>query len=131
MKCFYDPSKDAVGTCKSCGRGISFEHLTEMDKGLACKNRCEADTRDVTALIDHNIKSSLATSQILKKGSNTGYGSAVFTTLMGCIFTFSGIKNHTDTSLYLGIAFLVYGLWSFFRVYKYATIVAKIPESNE
>jgi hypothetical protein len=132
MKCFYDLSKDAVGTCKSCGRGISFDHLTDMGKGLACKGRCEDDVKALISLIDRNIASSSATSQILKRGSNTGYGSATFLTVMGLIFTLTGLREpRMDFTLYLGIGFLAYGVWTFIRVYKYASIVAKLPDSSE
>jgi len=132
MKCFYDLSKDAVGTCKSCGRGISVDHLTDMGKGLACKGRCEDDVKALIALIDRNIASYSATSQILKRGSNTGYGSATFLTVMGLIFTLTGVReSEMGFTLYLGIGFLAYGVWNFVRVYKYASIVAKLPDSTE
>ncbi len=131
MKCFYDHSQDAVGTCKSCGRGLSSEYLTDMGKGLACKNRCEDDVRSVITLIDRNVSTSAATSQILKRASLTGYGSAVFLTLMGVIFTLTGLgEPHIAFILYLGIGFLAYGGWTFVRAYRYAAIVAKLPAAR-
>ena len=131
MKSFYDPTQDAVGSCKSCGRGLSHEHLTEMDKGLACKGRCESDVHSLTGLIDRNISSSAATNQILKRSSSAGYGSGVFLTLMGIVFGVTGLREpHLDFTFYLGAGFISYGIWNLVRAYKYAGIVAKLPDSN-
>jgi len=132
MKCFYDSSQDAIGTCKSCGRGVSADHLTDMGKGLACRGRCEDDVKSLITLIERNISSSAATSQILKRSSNTGYGSGVFLTGMGLIFTLTGLRESgIGFTLYLGIGFLAYGVWTFVRVHKYAAIVAKLPDAAD
>ena len=132
MKCFYDPTQDAVGACKSCGRGLSHEHLTEMNKGLACKDRCEEDVCSLITLIDRNVSSSAATNQILKRSSSAGYGSGVFLTLFGIVFVFTGLREqHLDFTFYLGAIFIGYGIWSLVRAYRYAGIVAKLPDSNE
>lgn len=132
MKCFYDPTQDAVGACKSCGRGLSHEHLTEMNKGLACKNRCEDDVLSVITLIDRNVSSSAATDQILKRSSSAGYGSGIFLTLMGIVFVITGLSEpHMDFTFYLGVGFLAYGIWNLVRAHKYAGIVAKLPDSDK
>lgn len=132
MKCFYDFAQDAVGACKSCGRGLSSEHLTDMGKGLACKGRCEEDVASLIALIDRNIASSAATNQILKGSSSAGYGSGVFMTLMGGIFLVTSLREpHLDFIFYLGAGFFVYGLWNLWRAYSYARIVARLPEAGQ
>jgi hypothetical protein len=132
MKCFYDPTQDAVGACKSCGRGLSHEHLTEMDKGLACRGRCEDDVRSLITLIDRNVSSSAATNQILKRSSVTAYGSGVFLSFLGAIFIIMGYRHpRLDFTFYMGTAFLIYGLWTLFRTYKYARIVAYLPDTTD
>ncbi|MBP7275989.1 MAG: hypothetical protein KBA51_07280, partial [Kiritimatiellae bacterium] len=35
MKCFNHEDRDAVGTCKSCGKGVCRECAVDMGKGLA------------------------------------------------------------------------------------------------
>lgn len=132
MKCFYDPTQDAVGACKSCGRGLSHEHLTEMDKGLACRGRCEEDVRSLITVIDRNVSSSAATNRILKGSSTAGYGSGVFLTVMGIVFGFTGLREaHLDFTFYLGAAFIVYGIWTLVRAYRYTRILTELPDSEE
>jgi len=41
MKCFYHPERDAVGVCKSCGKGLCGECAAEVGGKLACKDKCE------------------------------------------------------------------------------------------
>ena len=132
MKCFYDTTQDAVGACKSCGRGLSHDHLSDLGKGLACKGRCEDDVRSLIALLDRSISGSAATNQILKRNSLTGYASGIFLSVVGLLFTFTGLREPMDFTLYLGLAFLVYGLWTLIRTFRYAAaIVAKLPDSTD
>jgi hypothetical protein len=56
MRCFYHRDKEAVGICKSCGKGVCAECAVDLDKGLACRSRCEESTRSIIALIDRNIQ---------------------------------------------------------------------------
>lgn len=84
------------------------------------------------ALIDRNISSSAATNQILKRNSLAGYGAGIFLTVMGLLFMFTGLREPTlDFTLYLGVAFLVYGLWTLVRTFRYAAIVAKLPDATD
>ena len=132
MKCYYDSTEDAVGACKSCGRGLSHGHLTEMAKGLACRGRCEEDVRMLITLIERNVSSSAATNRILKRSSATGYGSGFFYVILGAIFAITGYgQDGLDFSFYMGAAFLAYGVWTFFRTYRYARIVAGLPEETD
>ncbi len=132
MKCFYDPTQDAIGTCKSCGKGLSADYLTDMAKGLACRGHCEEDVRSLILLIDQNISGSKATKQILKRSSATSYGSSGFTLLLGVVFLAFGYRRPEIGFLfYLGLSFLIYGLWALFRAYRYASIIAEIPDADD
>ena len=131
MKCYYDPSQDAVGLCKSCQKGLSPDYAVDMGKGLACKGHCEEEVGLLIALIDRNIAVSTASNQILKRNSAAGYGAGAFTALMGAVFTVDGIISHTASfTLYLGIMFLVYGVWNLYRTARYAKIVALLPDQT-
>ena len=78
------------------------------------------------------MSSSAATSQILKRGSLAGYGSGIFLSVFGLIFTFTGLKEgRMDFTLYIGVAFLIYGLWTLIRAFRYAAIIAKLPDETE
>jgi hypothetical protein len=45
MKCFYHHDQDAVGECKSCGKGLCPACAVDLGKGLACRQRCEDNVR--------------------------------------------------------------------------------------
>ena len=131
MKCFYDPTQDAVGTCKSCQRGLSFPYLTEMEKGIACKDRCEEDAAALIALIERNLVASQAANQIMKRDSGTRYGSGVFLVFIGGYFAFSGYgSKHTSFLFYMGVGFVIYGAWTLIRAMRYAKIVSKLPADS-
>ncbi len=103
-----------------------------MAKGLACRGRCEEDVRSLITLIDRNVSSSAATNQILKRSSATSYGSGVFLSFLGAIFAITGYgQAGLDFTFYMGAAFLSYGVWTLFRTYRYARIVAELPEETD
>ena len=139
MKCFYDPSQDAIGVCKSCGRGLSSEFLADMGKGLACKNRCEKDVTDIITMIGCSVASINAraaiaqtTTEIMRRSSVAGYGSAVFVLITGVIFTGTGWQDSkAGFPWFFGLAFLAYGVWSLIRIRRYANLVAKLPGAIE
>lgn len=56
MKCFRHPEQDAVGTCKSCCKGICRDCTAEQPKGLACRNSCEEDVRALTQLLESSMR---------------------------------------------------------------------------
>src|SRR4051794_41083631 len=60
MRCFYHQDKDAVGSCKSCGKGLCAECAVDLGKGLACRGRCEETARAIIELVDRNIQLSTA-----------------------------------------------------------------------
>jgi hypothetical protein len=108
------------------------DHLTDLGKGLACRGRCEEDVTSLIVLIDRNIASSSATNQILKKSSAANYGSGVFLSVIGLVFIARGFQEpEMDFTFYLGIGFLVYGLWTLVRGRRYAAIVAQLPDAGD
>lgn len=131
MKCFHDPIQDAVGICKSCGKGLCPDHLTDLGRGLACRGSCEEAVRVLIGLIDHNVSSTGPSIRILKRSSLTAYGSGLFLIIVGAIFLVTGYRSRMDLSLYIGGAFLVYGTWNLVRTIRYAAAVAQLPEGKD
>ena len=86
MKCFYDPTQDAVGSCKSCGKGLSLDYAVDLGKGLACKNRCEDDVRALIALIDNNVAMRATSKQLIEGSGRAGIITSVFYLLVGATF---------------------------------------------
>ena len=52
MKCFNHTSTDAIGVCRSCGRGLCQECNVEVGLSCCCLNRCEQDVRTLIYLTD-------------------------------------------------------------------------------
>jgi|HubBroStandDraft_1064217.scaffolds.fasta_scaffold425520_1 hypothetical protein len=56
MRCFYHEDKQAVGICKSCGKGVCQECAVDFTKGLACRGHCEESVRSIIQKIDEYNK---------------------------------------------------------------------------
>lgn len=56
MKCFYHNDKDAVGTCKSCNKGLCADCAADPGTGLACKGSCEDKVKAINELMENNMK---------------------------------------------------------------------------
>lgn len=126
MKCFYDPTQDAIGTCKSCGKGLSFTHATEYPKGLACKGRCETDVQNLISLIEQNV-AIRGTAASLVRGTPSGlYASVLLYFVMGGAFIWMR-RGHDGLSpiLFIGIAFIGYGIYNLLRARNLTKAVQK------
>lgn len=56
VECFYHEGRPAVGTCRSCFKGLCRECAADLERGLACRLRCEQDVRDLIATLDQSIR---------------------------------------------------------------------------
>lgn len=84
MKCFYHHDNESSGICKNCNKGICVECITELDNGIACKNRCEDEVLAVNQIIDRGKTS------YRKTGSAFSQNSLLYF-LMGVSFIVFGI----------------------------------------
>ena len=94
MHCFYHQDKEAVGSCKSCGKGLCPDCAADVGKGLACRGHCEEDVRAVVALIERNIKLSPQTARILESSRKVRSSAATFNLAAGAIFIAWGTHRH-------------------------------------
>lgn len=122
MRCFYHQDREAVGSCKSCGKGLCPECAADVGKGLACRGSCEEDVRAVVALIDRNIKLSPQTTRLLESARKTRSSAAIFNLITGAIFIAWGLTDMERFSFIaiLGGCFLAYGLFGFFQARRLA-----------
>ena len=51
MNCYYHQNHTAVGICKNCSKGICFECASDLGNGIACKNKCEEEVKDINKII--------------------------------------------------------------------------------
>lgn len=79
MRCFIHPLKDAIGICRSCSRFLCSDCMVEIGRGLACKDSCEQDVKDINEVI-HKGK------LICKNSKSSCYVHAGFYSLIGLVF---------------------------------------------
>lgn len=133
MKCFYDTTMDAVGTCKSCDKGLSTDHAVDLGKGLACKNRCEDDVRSLIALIDNNVAMPATSQKLILGSGRAGIVSSIFFLLMGVAFLVSGIILWERRGLFpvvMGVLFIVWSPFGLFRSYSIQRTISNAHNRN-
>jgi hypothetical protein len=89
MNCFNHNDSIAVGICKSCGKALCTDCVTELENGLACKGRCEKRVKLINQMLDSNVKSMNATRNQVKN-------LAIFGAISGLGFIFFGIWSYRE-----------------------------------
>ena len=143
MRCFYHQDKEAVGTCKSCGKGVCAECAIDLGKGLACRGRCEESTRAIIELVDRNIRLSagpanaqlVVPATIQRTGQPTDYiaaqltshiretrhfrwGAGTFCLVVGVILIAAGLLQQIVVLDIVGACFIGFGVVCFFQAQR-------------
>jgi len=118
MRCFYHEEKEAVGICKSCGRGLCRECAVELPKSLACRGRCEADAQAVTQLIERNIQLSTNSPQLVKLNRNGRVGTGILYIVLGTVFVFTGLRDQLNFLSVVGVGFIAFGIYTLILTWK-------------
>ncbi|PJZ71528.1 hypothetical protein CH373_03315 [Leptospira perolatii] len=109
-------SQDAVGTCRSCGKGLSLEYAVDLGKGLACKGKCEEDVRLLIDLIERNLRLITPSETLILANKKSGYIGGGFLMISGAIFIiFGSISEMNIFLISLGAVFFAYGVFAFFQ----------------
>src|SRR5436190_19114411 len=104
MRCYNHHEKEAVGTCKSCGRALCPSCAAEVEKAVACRERCESD---VTTLLSIN-RNSL---QFARSTKQARYLGPVIFILLGAMLTTMGITySGIDFAIPVGVAVVAIGV---------------------
>jgi len=120
MRCFYHQDREAIGCCKSCGKGLCPECAVDLGKGLACRGRCEADVVAVIQLVDQNVRWTGEMQSIMnrnrsvvKQARSTRFATGVYSSLAGVIFIILGAADMARFAFIfaLGAVSLVYGIF--------------------
>jgi len=117
MKCYYHEKLDAVGTCKSCSKGLCRECAIDLGKGLACEG-CRQDVVDLITTIDRNIKIGTNYKNIKKNGM-VQFG---FMGILGGVFLCTGIYYYETFSIVMGACFMLYAGYILWRTIKFPKI---------
>jgi hypothetical protein len=119
MRCFYHQDREAVGTCKSCGKGLCPECAVDLTKGLACRGRCEADAQAVIQLIDRNIQLSSTSARVVQTSRGVRTGAGIFHIVMGAVFIAWGLSAEYLRIITLaGVGVVGYGIYMLYMARK-------------
>jgi len=129
MRCFYHQDKDAVGSCKSCGKGLCVECAVDLGKGLACRGRCEEDVRAVVELVDRNIKLQPTATRLIQAGGSARLAGSLFFLASGAVFLIFGLTSEREMTFVtiLGVCFLAYGVFQLLWSRRFS---AQIPKTD-
>jgi hypothetical protein len=99
-----------VGSCRTCLKGLCRTCAVDLERGLACRDRCEGAVRSLIATIDQSVRYRGISGGILRTARKLWLGIAVVALLLGCFLTVWGLSLPTfrEISL-LGVPFLVIG----------------------
>jgi hypothetical protein len=56
MECFEHAGEAAVGTCRSCFKGVCRRCAVDLGRGLACAGRCEEPARALIASLEQSLR---------------------------------------------------------------------------
>ena len=119
MNCYQHQESDSIGTCKHCHKAVCMSCAVDTDYGLTCSDACVDEIKILREMMSKNA-------QIYGIGSKSKVpptGVLVYG-LFGIIFTTWGVYNsvlrdRVDViTLILGIGFLIFGIYTYFRVRK-------------
>lgn len=117
MKCFYHHGLDAVGSCKSCGKGLCPGCAADVGGGLACERQCEDQVRALNRLANRSIRLAPMSEHVYGRYSRGQFMAAGFAIVAGGIFIMLGLDLHGTGRLGVtGIGLLVVflGIWQGF-----------------
>ena len=113
MRCYNHPDQEAVGICRSCGRGLCPGCAAEVEKAVACRDRCESDVVTILKLNRNAL-------QYAKNMKQARYLAPTMIVVIGAVLTTLGMTYDRiawaifvgGIIMAIGVAFLVikYGL---------------------
>jgi hypothetical protein len=113
MECFYHEGATAVGSCRSCLKGLCRRCATELEGGLACAGRCEAMVRSLVATIQQSARYQRVSTGLLRSARGLWLGLTAVAALVGVFVIAWGLSLPAYREIAaLGIPFLALALIS-------------------
>ena len=107
MECFYHEGITAVGSCRSCLKGLCRGCAVELEGGLACAGRCEDMVRSVVAAIQQSARYQGVSAGLLRSARGLWLGLTAVAALVGLFVIAWGLSLPTFREIAaLGIPFL-------------------------
>jgi len=110
MDCFEHEGRAAVGTCRSCGKGVCRSCAVDLGRGLACAGRCEPHVRAVIAMLEQSARIQSLSGGMLSATRTLWRGVSWVSLLVGVFVVVWALRlpAYREISL-LGVPFLVLG----------------------
>lgn len=86
MHCYRHAPTEALGICRSCGRGVCAQCVRDLEPSLVCSEQCEQRVRRSDAL----IANSEATFRQARRGSVV---LVIFPPLLGAVLFYFGLSE--------------------------------------
>lgn len=111
MECFTHEGRPAVGSCRSCFKGVCRSCAVDLGRGLACRGQCEEAARTLIASLEQGLRIQGLSSGMVH-GARALWGGLAWVALSVGVFvsiwglTLTGFR---EISL-LGLPFLAIGV---------------------
>lgn len=107
MECFYHEGHPAVGSCRSCLKGLCRQCAAELEGGLACTGRCEPMVEAVVATIQQSARYQAVSSGLLRSAQGLWLGLCLVGLFVGGFVIVWGLQLpfYREIAL-LGVPFL-------------------------
>jgi len=104
MRCYNHHDKDAVGICRFCGRALCPGCAAEVEKAVACRDRCETDVATILSINRNALQYARTTKQVRYLGPVMFIAIGVLIAWMGTRF------RDFEFAIYAGAAVVVVGV---------------------
>ena len=111
MHCFNHKDSSAIGLCKCCSKGLCIDCATDLDHGLACKDKHEEQVEAMNMIIKKNAK-------VYAAAPKNVLIAPIFYLFMGLIFSRFGYQTRDSFAslpFVMGIGFIVFAVVVYVR----------------
>jgi len=105
MKCFTHQAVDAIGACKSCGKGLCPVCAVDLHFALSCRGACESELTAVRAQV-------LRSRNLLETQKRFRLLAPIFFWLFGVILIVENVmdSHFSWLTFSMGILFILFGV---------------------
>lgn len=83
MNCFVHLDQPAVGVCIACGRAVCPECAADLQRAIACKERCENEVRRMLDIRDFSFTQPSVQKLVLERSTRGYLTSGLFSVVFG------------------------------------------------
>ncbi len=117
MHCFRHQDKEAIGSCKACGKGVCPDCAITLPLGLVCSKECETRIVEIAATFRESLAASASARDKIR---SSRLGLVIVAIIFGIGFLVFGFTRASSSSrpgeILVGGCFLAFGI---FELYKF------------